>query len=367
VISTLNIRRIDMRKSNNMTSRLGLAAILIVMSAVTTGCATLNQPRIGVWLPEEYNTPDGMALDADNNIILSCPNFNNDTHPAKLLKIIPNGNVVRIEEIVTLPLHPDTGKVGNLGVDIGPDGHLYVADNQSSVTNDYKSRLLRVVMKDGKAVGCEVLVTGFIQSNAVSCRADGVYVTETSLDPNATPMPSGVYRFRYSEFTGTPVELLPGGEDDHLIATLYTANEEWSVGANGLGFDSKGNMYVCNFGEASVIKFTFDENGEVASQEIFARGQGIESTDGLKVHPRTDDIYVADFVGNAVHKIDAKTREIKTLAKNAVNLGSADGQLDIPSEVCIRGNWLYISNIDLPLAGNEYDAPHTLSVIRLEN
>jgi sugar lactone lactonase YvrE len=222
-------------------------------------------------------------------------------------------------------------------------------------------------MKDGKAVGCEVLVTGFIQSNAVSCRADGVYVTETSLDPNATPMPSGVYRFRYSEFTGTPVELLPGGEDNHLIATLYTANEEWSVGANGLGFDSKGNMYVCNFGEASVIKFTFDENGEVASQEIFARGQGIESTDGLKVHPRTDDIYVADFVGNAVHKIDAKTREITTLAKNAVNLGSADGQLDIPSEVCIRGNWLYISNIDLPLAGNEYDAPHTLSVIRLEN
>lgn len=356
-----------MRKSNTMISRLGLAAILITMSAVTTGCATTGQPRIGVLLPEKCNTPDGMALDADNNIILSCPNVNDDTHPAKLVKIIPARTGARIEDIVNLPPHPDTGKVGNLGVDVGPDGNLYVADNQSFTTNDYKSRLLRVVMKDGEAVGCEVLVTGFIQSNAVSCRPDGVYVTETSLDPDATPMPSGVYRFKYSEFTGTPVELLPGGEDNHLIATLYTADEEWRVGANGLGFDSKGNMYVCNFGEASILKFTFDENGEVASQEIFARGQGMESADGLKVHPRTDDIYVADFVGNAVHKIDAKTREVTTLAKNAINLGSAGGLLDVPSEVCIRGDWLYISNIDLPMGGNEYDAPHTLSVIRLEN
>jgi len=42
------------------------------------------------------------------------------------------------------------------------------------------------------------------------------------------------------------------------------------------------------------------------------------------------------------------------------------GLLDRPSEVCLRGNKIYVSNIDLPMKGNEYDRPHTISLIKLK-
>jgi sugar lactone lactonase YvrE len=129
-----------------------------------------------------------------------------------------------------------------------------------------------------------------------------------------------------------------------------------------MGFDSKGNMYVCNFGEATIMRYTFDTAGNIASSEIFASGQGMESCDGIKFDPRNDDMYVADFAANAVHRID-KNGKVTTVWKNAIDSGGIGGLLDRPSEVCLRGNQLYISNIDLPVKGNRYDQLHTISVI----
>jgi sugar lactone lactonase YvrE len=192
-------------------------------------------------------------------------------------------------------------------------------------------------------------------------------VTETKLKPEATPLVSGVYRFSISELNANkPIRLEPDGKDKHLITTVETHNTEWRVGANGLGFDADGNLYYCNFGDAEILKVTFDGSGNVASQTMFAKGQGMKSTDGIKFHPETGDIYVADFVGNAVHKVDGKTGKVTTLARNGDTDGR-NGEVDRPSEVCLRGNRLYIANIDLPYGGNKYDKPHTISVIELDS
>lgn len=361
------------RTNRNIPLAYAVAAVALA-AVVLGGCnlsgsapseeTGLKQPVTTVSLPDEYNTPDGMTLDSDGNIILCCPNFNDPTHPAKILRIDEQN---RISEVTTLPLHPETGRAGPLGVDIGPDGHLYVADNQSGFADRPSSRLLRVVMKNGKAAGCEVLVTGFVQSNAVSCHGDCVFVTETKLKPDATPLISGVYRFRLTELGGEkPLLLEAGGADPHLIITVETRNPDWRVGANGMGFDAEGNLYFCNFGDAQILKVTFDVGGNVASQTVFSEGQGMRSTDGIKFHPETGDIYVADFVGNAVHRVDGKTGKVTTLARNGETEG-AGGELDRPSEVCLRGNLLYVSNIDLPYGGNEYDRHHNLTVFELDD
>ena len=74
---------------------------------------------------------------------------------------------------------------------------------------------------------------------------------------------------------------------------------------------------------------------------------------------------VADFAANAVHRID-KNGKVTTIWKNANDSDGIGGLLDRPSEVCFRGNKLYISNIDLPVKGNRYDPLHTISVIDLK-
>ena len=328
--------------------------------------AELKTPSIAVNLPAEHNTPDGMTLDEQNNIILSCPNFNDPSHPAWLMKITPDD---KLEKYFQLPLHPETNRACPLGIDFGSDGNLYIADSQAlGGAEDYKSRLVQLVIEDGKPVRAECVVDGFVFSNAVACYGDHVYVTETKLEPTPGegPMASGVYRFAISEFDpANPIVLEQGGEDPHLVVKLSTKNEDWKVGANGLGFAADGTMYVGNFGDAQLIAVVFDAGGNVASQKIVVEGDPIKSTDGLKVDQETGLVYIADFVGNAVHCVEPATGKVTVIARNGLTDG-AGGLLDKCSEVCLRDNKVYVANIDLDLDGNTFDEPYTVSVIELD-
>jgi sugar lactone lactonase YvrE len=360
-----------------MNRKESIAVILILAIVVLGGCgkkeekSALKTPSIAVTLEEKHNTPDGMAVDADGNILINIPNFSDHKYPAVVGRIDKDDNLT---EIYTLPEHPITGRCAPLGIAVGPEGNLYIADNQSFFgRTDNQSRLVRVTMKDGKPTGDEILVTGIMQANAVVCTADSVFVTDTQMAKVDGKTISGVWRFKYDEFSDVPVVIAPYDpakeeQDSHLVTTLVTEDENWwgDVGANGMGFGADGTMYVCNFGEASVVEVKLDAEGEVVSQKTLAQGNGIKSADGLKVCAKTGDIYIADFIGNAVHKIDPKTGEVSTVIQNENNSGGVDGKLDKPSEVCLRGNKIYVSNIDLTLDGNEYDSLHTISVAEID-
>lgn len=347
-----------------------LATALLGAVMLAGGCeanlanpANIGSPKIAVNLPEKYNTPDGMTVDPKtNNIILSVPNINDPNQPAVMLSISPTDEIT---EIVKLPVHPDTKRSVPLGVAVGSDGNLYISDSQGFVTDEHKSRVLRVVMKDGKAEKVEIVVTGLVMANGLAARGDMIYVCDSKLDPKAYPMPSGVYGFKISELSGDkPCQVQPGLADPHLAIQFTTKNKGWQVGANGLGFDKEGNMVVCNFGDAQLIWGRMGADGKVVSQKVVAEGQGIMSCDGLSVDRKNGDVYIADFLGNAVHRVNLATGKVTTIAKNG-NTDGADGSLDRPSEPCVRDGKVYVSNIDLPLAGNTYDKPHTMSVIKV--
>ena len=346
----------------NLTTA-SIAAALLTATLLVGGCQ-IGNPTLAVNLPAKYNTPDGMTVcPKTNHIILSVPNINDPNHPAVMLSISPSDEVA---EIVKLPAHPETKRAIPLGVAVGSDGNLYISDSQGFVTDEHKSRVYRVVMKDGKARKVEVVVTGLVMANGLAAHGDMIYVCDSKLEPKTYPVPSGVYGFKISELSAAkPYKVKPGLADPHLAITFTTKNKDWQVGANGLGFDNAGNMVVCNFGDAQLIQGKMGADGKVVSQAVVAEGQGMMCCDGLSIDRKTGEVYIADFLGNALHKVDLKTGKVTTLAKNGDTDGSG-GLLDRPSEPCVRGNRVYVANIDLPLAGNTYDRPHTISVVEIQ-
>ena len=347
--------------------RLATVMIALVAAGMLVGCGdTLKTPTLLLRLPDSCNTPDGMTLDAKGNIILSVPNFNDDSSPSRLMKIDPQN---RITEFYRLPVHPETGKVCPMGLDFGPDGHLYVADNQYFASGKkFKSRLLRIVMSKGKPVRCETAVDGFKVANAVIWRGDEVFVSDTIIDEKPDPMLSGIYRVKLSECRAKPLQLLPDAKDPHLIAKIWLQHKGGGFGADGLTFDKDGNLYCGNFHDGTVHKITFDAKGKVTSNTIFAKHPKMTCCDGIFYDETDDVIYVADMICNGVQKVDMNGR-VTTIARNGDTDGTG-GLIDQPCEVIVRGRELIVVNMDWPFPGivnTTFDKPYTLSVIQLDD
>lgn len=316
-------------------------------------------PATPIILPAGFTNPDCVTLGNDGNIYLT---INNSSDPAKPPKIAYIDASDKIHVFCDLPTHPVSGKTSPLGIDFGPDGHLYVADNQtfvSSVPNT--SRLLRVNIKNGKPIGTDVVVTGLNAANGVSAFGEYVAVNDTCIDATY-PQQSGTYRFRLDELKGAPIRV-GGLTDSNLIIKFPTMNKEYQVGANGLAYDHDGHLFVCNFGDKEILKATFKSSGELDTLTVFAKGQGLESADGIQVD-EYGTLWVADFIGNACACVCPKSGEVTIVAKNKPGTGQ-DGGLDAPAECVRRGNKLYGSNIDLTYGPNTADNVHTISVYEL--
>lgn len=312
------------------------------------------------------NTPDGMCLLPDGNIILSVPNFNDLEQPPLLAKITPEN---KFEPFFKLPENPATKKpFGPLGVCVAPNGDLLVADFQ--MTGTRASRVVRIVVKDGKPVEAVPVITGFHVSNAVIVRDGYLYVSETKIDTSVTPSISGIFRFKLDQLDGEKPLALAEDElkDPHLIAKIECPDEELPLGADGLCFDKAGNLYCGNFAGAMVHKIEFDDQGKVKSNTVFAKADCMKSSDGLFFDPVKEVIYVADSRANAIQMVTLDGK-VSTLAANGDTDGS-DGGMDQPCEVLLRGRELIVSNMDWPVPGcinQQYNKPCTLSVIKLDD
>jgi len=226
----------------------------------------LRKSELLVELPNYCNTPDAMALLPDGSFVLTAPNYNDPTPGALIVKISADNQV---SKFFTPPLHPKTKKAGPMGICLAPSGDLYYADCQFSPAVLQMSRLMRIVIEDGQPQKAVTVASGLNLANAVAIKGDYVYVSDTILVPDSAPLVSGIFRFKLN---AEGIELkTPLEEDPHLIANITTHHETIGYGADGICFDTKGNLYCGNFGDGTIHKITFDGQENVTSNTIFVK------------------------------------------------------------------------------------------------
>jgi sugar lactone lactonase YvrE len=371
-----------------------VASLMTAIFLLAAGCALTpknkhekHAARLLIRLPTSCNTPAGATLDADGNIILSIPNFNNGEllkdgrietpAPPKMVKIDKNNELTTWYEFREEDMHPDTGKIGPMDCAFGSDGNLYVADMQVFWDNHQKSRLLRINVIDGMPVSMDVVVEGFIAAKGMVWKGDTLFVTETLLaypkkGEKNPQLLSGVYAFKIDELKNGCLILPPFEENypERHLMEVFRSSGRVGFGADGVAVDGNGNLYTSIIEDGLIYKTSFDDKGEPIETRLFSRSNDMVSADGIVWRKEDNCIYVADILNNAVHVVDMKGN-VQTLHKNQDTDG-ADGSLDQPCEVLIRGNELIVMSMDMPwedttglLVNTKIDEPYTISVILL--
>ena len=95
-------------------------------------------------------------------------------------------------------------------------------------------------------------------------------------------------------------------------ATPLTQPNEFTAGIEGPACDAKGNIYAVNFAEQGTI-------GRVAPDgkgEVFLKLAGKSVGNGIRFD-KAGQMYVADYVGHNVLRIDPETKKISVFAHNS--------------------------------------------------
>jgi sugar lactone lactonase YvrE len=344
------------------------------------------QPQLLVALPEYCPTPDGMAVDAAGNLVVACPNFADAKCPGCLIRI---DRQRRVTKWVDVPVLAETGRACPMGITFGPDGDLYLCDNQNWAAGNGKQgqinqgRLLRLRIRDGRVEKTTVVARGISHPNGVRVHQGHVYITVSMLPKVKRPdglLVSAVYRFALDEHDVTLENTLA---DKNLLVSFVTRNRDCQYGVDGLVFDSHGNLLVGNFGDGQVDKIALDANGRVTGRSVLAKTDlatplsdpqfrtrmvqaKMRTTDGMCID-RNDNVYVADFSNNAVCKVDPQGR-ITVLAQSADTDGS-DGALDQPGEPILWDGKLVVTCFDMVTGPDKvntrHDRPSTIAFLNL--
>lgn len=333
---------------------------------------TGNPSQLLVTFDPSVTTPDGMSIDATGALVISCPNYADQTKPACFMRVEKIGAPATL--LALSPVLPETGLSCPMGITFGPDGDLYVCDNQAwsgSEKGKFKGRLLRLKFENGTLAKTTVIADGMEHPNGVRFHNGLLYVTQSMLtrikDPSGLIV-SGVYRFSPDDIGLTISNTL---EDSNLIVKFVTKNKNCQYGADGLVFDSKGNLFVGNFGDGLLHKITFGANGKVASCSDFAKTDfdysldpkksgflnkamqaKMRTTDGICVD-RQDNIYVADFSNNAISKVTPEGK-ISVVWQNGDSTG-VDGMLNEPGEPILWKGFIVVCNFDAVFGPNHTD------------
>ena len=119
-----------------------------------------------------------------------------------------------------------------------------------------------------------------------------------------------------------------------FVSTPLTAEKSFTAGIEGPNCDAKGNIYVVNFARQQTIGKVTPEG----KAEVFVTLPGKSTGNGI-VFDKKGAMYVADYVGHNVLKVDMKTKKVTVFAH--------DPDMNQPNDLAIAPDGtLYASDPD---------------------
>lgn len=324
------------------------------------------KPELFALLPDYITTPDGMAIDFEGNLVLACPNYAGGA-PGCVVKFDKEKNIRKWFDV---PVLEETGIAAPMGIAFGPDGDLYICDNQGWSGKEnlmFKGRILRVRMNGDKIEKTTTVAYGMEHPNGMRIKDGFVYVTQSCLSKvkhESGNLVSCVYRFALDDEN---IEIINTFEDKNILTTFITYNPNCQYGVDGIEFDKNGDLLVGNFGDGAVYRIKFNEDMSVKENKVWAENRDeLKSTDGM-IMDEYGNLYIADFNANAVVKVtpDAKVERIA----QSPDCNGFDGGLDQPGEPIIWNGKLILSCFDLVTdetkVNTEHELPATMSQLTL--
>ena len=325
----------------------------------------MQESRLFCVLPDYICTPDGFEVDREGNLVLSCPNYAEDDKSGCVVKIDKEGNVKKWFDV---PVHPETGVARNMGIAFDEDWNLYICDNQGWSERPellYKGRILKVTADDaGNILKTTVVAKNMEHPNGIRIKDGYLYVTQSYMHPEKRAdgkLVSCVYRFALDEEN---VEITNTLQDKNVFASFVTQNPDCQYGADGIVFDKEGNLYVGNFGDGAVHKITFNEDGSLKENKIFARDpEQLQSTDGMYFDEK-GNLYIADFSANAIAMVSPEGK-VRRIAQSPDCTG-VDGGLDQPGEPIVWNGKIIASCFDLVTGPDKVNLKHEMPATLVE-
>ena len=329
----------------------------------------MQTPKLFTLLPEEYvSTPDGMEIDKNGDMILSCPNFADMSMPSCICRINKEGHVTKWFDV---PLNEETHEARSMGIAFGPDGDLYIVDNQGWTGRPElirQGRILRVHFEDNNVSKVTVVAKHMEHPNGIRIKGEYMYVTQSTMTKVKTDSGNAlscVYRFHLNDHD---IDVTNTLEDSNIFLSYETFNPQDQYGLDGIVFDHQGNLYVGNFGDGEIFQITFNEDGSVKENRSFAKDpKNLRSTDGMTID-QYGNIYVADSVVNAIAKV-APNGTVTRIAQSPDTDG-LHGELDQPGEPCFWNGKIIVSCFDCVTGGDKvntaHELPATMSMLEVE-
>ena len=359
--------------------RLKITLILIAASCFVVTPATpaaddapgRQTPQLFVSLPDFCPTPDGMAIDGEGNLVVACPNYADKSKPACVIKIDKQGNIKKWFNVPTIPA---TGFASPMGIAFGPDGELFLCDNQGwmgTPEGQFQGRLLgcRVEgMGDNAKVTTRVIADGIEHPNGVRYHHGKLYVTNSLMTKEKDAsglLVSGVYCF--DPAIKTTVTVSNTKNDPNLVLSVLTYNKDCQYGLDGIAFGPDGAMYLGNFGDGSILRVELNDRGKVLSCETWVKDlKNLRTTDGI-CFDDNGNLYIADFSENAIAVVKPDSR-VYRLAQSPDSDG-AKGELDQPGEPIVWNGKLFITCFDCVTGpdkvNTKHQKPYTITTLEL--